>query len=295
MSLSKYSNYSSLVARLKKGIEKGALSHAYILEGDSLSGKESFAKDFAKAIVCAEKPGEGCDLCSLCRRIEGDNYEDFYVVRAQGNSVKDKQIQGLQSDLMNQPSGEARRNIAIIHNAETITIRAQNRLLKTLEEPKAETLIMLLTENSEMLLPTIRSRCSKLSLWGDEQVAGPAAGNAAGQTAGRAAGQAAAEEAKMEEMPELVESLLEMSDDGAYYYEMFQRLDKACKDRETAGRFLDALERKMRDVIVKGESHGMDKKSAKRSVKYIEEARRDLAYNVGVKSTLRNLLLKIGG
>ena len=67
---------------------------------------------------------------------------------------------------MNVPSAEGGRNIAILEDADTMTVRAQNRFLKTLEEPQPGTVIMLLSENSRMLLPTIRSRCVRVRVGG---------------------------------------------------------------------------------------------------------------------------------
>ena len=271
MSLNDYKGYGSLMERLSRSILSDRLAHAYIIEGDAISNKEAFARDFAKAILCKESPGMGCDYCSLCRRIEGDSYEDLYVVKPEGASVKDKQIQELQSNLMTLPSGEGRRNIAIIEDAETITLRAQNRLLKTLEEPTEGTIIMLLTGNSELLIPTVRSRCATIPLFGDGEIS-------------------------LSEEENFARDLVEMVYGGKYYYEITKSLDPYIKDQGKAGKLLDALERYMRRCMLDGPKEtGIDRKTAYRNVKYIEEARKDLRYNVSAKYALRNLVVKIGG
>ena len=75
------------------------------------------------------------------------NHEDIFYVRKDGNSIKDENMSALQERLKNKPLGE--RNIAIVEDADTMTLRAQNRILKTLEEPPSGTVIILLSENTE--------------------------------------------------------------------------------------------------------------------------------------------------
>ena len=134
MSLRDYNEYKRLIERISKAIINANVSHAYIIEGDSCIDKEAFAKDFIKAILCLEEPGFGCDRCVNCRKIDHDNYEDMYILRADELSLKDAAVSGLQENLKNKPSA-GNRNIAIIEGADSMTPRAQNRLLKTLEEP----------------------------------------------------------------------------------------------------------------------------------------------------------------
>jgi DNA polymerase-3 subunit delta' len=134
------------------------VSHAYIFQGDKRIDKRLLAKAFAKAILCKSNPGKGCLECQTCRKIDGDNYEDLLFVQGAGASLQDSMLNDLLVNLKTKPIGGA-RNIAIIENADTMTIYAQNRLLKTLEEPNPGAVIILLSENVERLVSTISSRC----------------------------------------------------------------------------------------------------------------------------------------
>ena len=146
MTLSKYQLNQKLIDRISSSIISVRVFHAYIIEGDALADKVGFAKEFCKAIICKEKPGLGCDNCLDCRKMDHDNFEDLYFIESDGMSVKDEQISNLQANLKKKPIGS--RNMAIIKDADTMTVRAQNRLLKTLEEPFAGTVIILLSEKS---------------------------------------------------------------------------------------------------------------------------------------------------
>lgn len=269
MSLKDYEQYGKLVDRLHSMVVSGNISHAYIIEGDSCIDKERFAKDFAKAILCGEEPGCGCDLCTVCRKIEHDNYEDMYVVKADDLSLKDAVISGLQEKLKNKPVyGD--RNIAIVCDADTMTARAQNRLLKTLEEPNPGTVILLLSENAENLLPTILSRCIVLRL-----------GNYAQES--RDLDLAFAEE------------LLDMLAGGAYFCDIRDKLISGVKDRKAAFSLLDGLERLFGQYLIGDSPARWKKEKIVRNINYVEEARQDLLANVNFKYAVRNLMLKIGG
>ena len=119
--------------KIRKTIETGNISHAYIFEGSRISGKEAAAVSFLMAINGG-------------KNLEAD--PDHYEVRAEAGqgrtvkSVKDADLEKLQADLKMKPQGE--RNTALIYDADTMTPRAQNRFLKTLEEPTPGTVIVLL-------------------------------------------------------------------------------------------------------------------------------------------------------
>ena len=158
MSLNNWTADRKLAERIRGSVTAGNVFHAYIIEGDTCVDKVAFAKDMLKAIMCRENPGMGCEECIDCRKIAHDNYEDLYFIESDGLSVKDEAVFQLQEKLKLRPSG-GNRNLAIIKDADTMTVRAQNRLLKTLEEPTPGTVIILLSENRDNLLETIRSRC----------------------------------------------------------------------------------------------------------------------------------------
>lgn len=266
MALDDYPGYRRITARLSEAVKAGHVGHAYLIEGDSGTPKKDFALDFAKAILCAEEPGRGCGRCRVCRSIGDGNYEDLYLVSAEdGTSVKDRAIEELQTKLMNVPSGVGGRNIAIIEDADTMTVRAQNRFLKTLEEPEPGTVIMLLSENSSSLLPTIRSRCIKLMLGSVD--------------ARKVPGQS-------KSLRAAAESTLEMAERGEYFYQIKAKADKI-KDRKTALAYTDEAERVLREKLLSGN----DTSYAARGIELVEAARREILSGVAPKNAIKKFLL----
>lgn len=268
MSLSKYKSNKKLVDRIIRGIREGNIFHAYIIEGDGLSDKIGFAKEFCKAVVCEEERGLGCDCCVNCRKIDHDNYEDLYIVEPDGMSVKDEQIAKLQSDLKKKPMGS--RNMAIINGADTMTARAQNRLLKTLEEPFGGTIIILISENRENLLDTVKSRCVLYRLEDAKE-------NMRGQ--------------------EGAEAVFESLSEGKTFFETKQFLSQYMKNREDAFLLLDGLERIYEKLLTFEDLRRKNyrKEEIFKAIELIEEARRDLHAKVNYQYAVKNLLLKIGG
>lgn len=140
---------------------KGRLVHAYILEGAKGVGKLSVAKNFAKMLLC-ESEDKICGVCRSCRSVESETHVNVYIIRPDGNSIKKEQIQALQVEFSKMAAENAAK-IYIIEDADKMSIGAANSLLKFLEEPMKNTYALLLTENRQMLLPTIRSRAVILS------------------------------------------------------------------------------------------------------------------------------------
>ena len=268
MSLSRYESNNKIVERISASVKTGRVFHAYIIEGDAISDKEAFAREFCKAIVCKEQPGVGCDICINCRKMEHDNFEDLYFIESDGMSVKDEQILKLQADLKKKPNGD--RHLAIIKDADTMTVRAQNRLLKTLEEPFAGTVIILLSENRENLLETIRSRCVLFRL------------------------EDAKENTKGKEIAELIfQELFEEK----RFFEIKQTLSSKVKTREDALALLDGLERIYEKLLTWEDPRRKiySKEEVFKAIESIEAARRDLHAKVNYQYALKNLILIIGG
>ena len=270
---------------ISEAITNNKLSHAYIIEGDELSDKAGFSVDLTKAILCEEAPGVGCDNCRSCRMISEMTYRDIYYVSADERSLKDKTVEELQKRLANLPIErsimDGGRNIAIINNADTMTKRAQNRLLKTLEEPYPGTVIFLLSENSDNLLPTIRSRCQMIRL-GDLAIA------------------ESTEESSNSEYESAAKSLIDAAVNRKYFFESKNLLDKYLKDRSSAMKILDAMEMVLRQEMLNIAMNGLAGKEERlsfysRGIRAVESARRDIKYNVREKYALGELVLKIGG
>lgn len=259
-----------VIAKLRDCAKSGMVSHAYIFEGDAGTNKEQIAKSFAKAILCRDKRGEGCRECIVCNKIEHDNYEDLYFVEKQDNSLKDADISELQERLKTRPLGE--RNIAIIKDADTMTTWAQNRLLKTLEEPPTGTVIILLSENTENLLPTIVSRCTVIRLVYNEGYREGEMYETAIQTA----------DALISQKP---------------FFEIKKIIEKPCSDKDSALEFLDALENVYGTIATSEneKSRLYPKSYIYNAVSLIEEARLDIRRNIAAGYAIKNLMIKIGG
>lgn len=141
--------------------------HAYLFTGPDEVGKRTLAQEFAQALNCENPPkaGEVCGECRACRLIPEWTYPDLHVVQAEeiGGTLKVDQIRQLQRQLALTPF-EGRFRVALLLRFHEATDEAANALLKTLEEP-ADNVILLLTARSiESLLPTIVSRCEVVAL-----------------------------------------------------------------------------------------------------------------------------------
>ena len=115
------------------------------------------AKEFAKAILCLGD-NKYCDNCKSCLEFDGQNNPDFFIVEPDGNTIKIDQIRNMQKGVQEKPI-ISRSKVYIIDNADFMTKEAQNALLKTLEEPPEFVTIILIGENENEFLATIKSRC----------------------------------------------------------------------------------------------------------------------------------------
>ncbi len=159
-------------AHLQAALADRQMSHAYLIEGNHGVGKTTLASAFIKTLLCQEPlmGPEGrqdcCGRCQSCRSFDHDNHPDVKWIRAaqDKNTISVKQIRDeLVKDISIRPYG-SQYKIYVIEEAERLTIEAQNAMLKTLEEPPAYGLIIMLAESAATFLPTILSRCVKISL-----------------------------------------------------------------------------------------------------------------------------------
>ena len=159
-------------AHLQAALADRQMSHAYLIEGTHGVGKTTLANAFIKTLLC-QNPVSGqagqqdcCNRCQSCRGFDHDNHPDVKRIRAaqDKNTISVKQIRDeLVKDISIRPYGSLYK-IYVIEEAERLTIEAQNAMLKTLEEPPAYGLIIMLSESAASFLPTILSRCVKISL-----------------------------------------------------------------------------------------------------------------------------------
>ena len=157
--------HNQIIDHLKNAIRMEKISHAYILNGESSAGKMMLAEAFATALQCESGEDEPCMNCRSCRQAAEHNQPDIiYVTHEKPNviSVDDIRHQ-LNNDIVIKPYS-SKYKIYIVDEAEKMNTQAQNALLKTIEEPPAYGIILLLTTNADAFLPTILSRCITLSL-----------------------------------------------------------------------------------------------------------------------------------
>ena len=150
---------------MQNAIQMDKVSHAFIIQGEIGAGKDFIAKVFAKTIQCERSKKEPCEECRSCKQMDGRNHPDvIWVTHEKPNSIGVEDIRGqINNDIGIKPYYGPKK-IYIVSDAEKMTVQAQNALLKTLEEPPAYGVIILLTTNMDSLLPTILSRCVALHM-----------------------------------------------------------------------------------------------------------------------------------
>ena len=148
---------------LKSSLRKGRISHFYLISGPAGSGKRTLARLLAQAILCGE-PDAPCGRCNACRKVAGNAHPDFIIVDdPEKKTVPVDLIRQARADIYVQPN-EADHKIYLFPRAQDMGLPGQNALRKVLEEPPEYGVFLLLTDNPEKLLPTVRSRCTELAL-----------------------------------------------------------------------------------------------------------------------------------
>lgn len=151
---------------LAHAIRSGRPSHAYLFTGPAQVGKTTVAQAVAQALVCehsASGDGAPCGECRTCRRVAENRYPDIQLVTAAKNVIQIDQVRALQADAVIS-SLENRYKVFIISEIERATLPAANALLKTLEEPSPQVVLLLTSNRRDLVLPTIVSRCQIVSL-----------------------------------------------------------------------------------------------------------------------------------
>ena len=156
--------HEDIITRFRSSIEAGKVSHAYILSGEEGSGRSSLAFCFAKTLQCEEGGTDSCDNCTSCHQMDTGNHPDvIFVSHAKPNLISVDEIREQVVNSMDIKPYSSRYKIFIIKDCEKMNDQAQNALLKTIEEPPEYGIIILITNNPDKLLPTIRSRCIEIA------------------------------------------------------------------------------------------------------------------------------------
>lgn len=152
-----------LKENLSRSIRRGHVSHFYLLSGPQGAGKKTLARLLSAAVLCKgeDRP---CMRCSACRKVMADTHPDVITVDdPEKKTVPVELVRKAREDMYIRPN-EADRKIYIFPRAQDMQDPSQNALLKILEEPPSYGVFLLLTDNPNKLLPTVRSRCTELAL-----------------------------------------------------------------------------------------------------------------------------------
>ena len=145
-------------------LQKGQLSHAYLLSGSNGTPLLEIARFFAKSILCDDPSPLACNSCITCLRVDDDNYPDFFVFDGSKSSIKKEAVTTIESSFEKKAFENKGIRIYILHLIENMTIEAINSILKFLEEPGQQIFAFLTTNNENSILPTIISRCQVLRM-----------------------------------------------------------------------------------------------------------------------------------
>lgn len=253
-----------------KSIAGGSSSaHAYIVEGSSGSGREDFIRSLAMGLEClepevSERP---CGRCSACRQVAADSSMDIVRMQMSGKTgYKTEDANAFSSRL--DMGAYGRFLIGIIEDADSLSETVQNKLLKTLEEPRRDVILLLGTSNPDHLLSTVRSRCSTIRL----------------QAADAQDGE------KREQTKETEAAAALLSGEGAFC-EFRDAMEKAVKTREDAIALIDRTEELFRERMVSGD---MPAAMADR-LELCEKARADIERDMDKSKALKRLRLELAG
>ena len=306
---------------MKQLLKKETVPHAFLFSGMAGTGKFAAAQEFAKALNCLDlRDYDSCGGCASCHKLEEGLHPDLVQIRSDGAFFKLDQIRELRKRFRFRPF-EGKFRVVIIHDAQKLMELAANATLKILEEPPQANVFILLVPESQMLLPTIVSRCCQVRFQPlDDEIVAECLRREEGLPADRAAviaGLAAGsferarwltQEDRIASWREVIEKLESL--DGLSILDFFPMVSEWAKSRETAEQDLEFIRLWVRDLILFSvawdhplafELSGRSKEAA-RSVPpehlfllyhNVERAMQGLKVNANLQMTLEGVCLAI--
>ena len=145
-------------------LQKDQLSHAYLISGNNGAPLMDVACFFAKSILCDDPSPLACNSCITCLRVDDRNYPDFFVFDGSKTTIKKDDVDTIESAFDKKAFENKGIRVYVLHLIENMTTQAINAILKFLEEPGQQVYAFLTTNNENVILPTIISRCQVLRL-----------------------------------------------------------------------------------------------------------------------------------
>lgn len=158
MSFKEIKGQDNPISILKRHIEESHLAGGYLFVGPEGVGKKLVARTLAKTVNCLGEGFDSCDTCPSCLKIESNQHPDVHLIENDDSEIKIEYIRQLQKEISLKPY-EGRKKVFIIDRAHRLNAESSNALLKTLEEPPKDSLIILVTDKPVLLFKTIISRC----------------------------------------------------------------------------------------------------------------------------------------
>ena len=315
--------HKDILKYISSAVENNRVSHAYILNGERGSGKRMLANLFATTLLCESGNSEPCGKCHSCRQAESGNHPDIIrVTHEKPNSISVDDIRTQVNNTVDIKPYQGPYKVYIIPQADLMTPQAQNAILKTIEEPPAYAVVMLLADNPDALLPTISSRCVQLNLKpvGDQLVKDYLMNEMhvpdyqAEVDASLAQGNIGKAEriARSPEYEETLESALRMAKyaDSMPLYEIVETIKKLTAEKDNIDDYFDIFSLWFRDVLLfkatkevdslvfKQELNGIRERANKSSyeglekiIEAIQKARARLNANVNFDLTMELMFL----
>lgn len=152
--------------RLQQQIEQQRIPHAMLLHGPAGTGKGVFAAALSQQLLCSSPNSHGyaCGACASCKLMAASTHPDLIQLQPEAGKaiLAVDQVRAMVEEFAFTPQIGARK-VVVLQPAESMNISAANSLLKTLEEPPGEAVMLLISHAPAQLLPTIRSRCQQIA------------------------------------------------------------------------------------------------------------------------------------